>query len=109
MTSMADDVVVTNNPDRTRYEARLGDEVAGFAAYRLSPGVIAFTHTEVEDRFEGRGVGSALARFALDDVRATGGREVLPLCPFIEAWIERHPDYRSLVHVAPDDGTAPRA
>jgi predicted GNAT family acetyltransferase len=107
MTSMTDDVVVTNNPDRNRYEARLGDEAAGFAAYRLSPGVIAFTHTEVDDRFEGRGVGSALARAALDDVRETGEREVLPLCPFIKAWIERHPDYRRLVHVAPDGETAP--
>ncbi|MFW5470618.1 GNAT family N-acetyltransferase [Knoellia sp. CPCC 206435] len=103
---MADDVVVTNNPDRHRYEAHLDGELAGFAAYHLSPGTIAFTHTEVDDRFEGRGVGSALARAALDDVRDAGGREVLPLCPFIRSWIERHPDYRSLVHVAPDGEVA---
>ena len=60
-----------------------------------------FTHTEVEDRFEGQGVGSALARFALDDVRAAGTRKVLPLCPFIKGWIEKHPDYADLVYGAP--------
>ena len=56
-----------------------------------------FTHTEVFDAFEGKGVGSALARGALDAVRADGTRQVLPRCPFIRGWIERHPDYQDLV------------
>ena len=107
MTSMADDVVVTNSPDAKRYEAHLDGALAGFAAYRLTDELVVFTHTEVDPAFEGRGVGSALARFALDDVRTAGTRSVVPLCPFIRAWIERHPDYRSLVHVAPDGEVAP--
>ena len=97
MASMADDVVVTNNEDQHRYEARIGDELAGFAEYTLGQGLITFSHTEVQDAFEGRGVGSALARAALDEVRAAGERKVRPLCPFIAKWIERHPAYQDLV------------
>ena len=51
---------------------------------------------EVDDAFEGQGVGSALARTALDDVRASG-RSAVPKCPFIRGWIDKHPDYADLV------------
>lgn len=91
-------VTVADNPEARRYEARVGGVVAGFAAYRLSgKDVIVFTHTEVDPAYEGMGVGSVLARGALDDVQARGEREVVPLCPFIAAWIERHPNYAALV------------
>ncbi|WP_106298588.1 GNAT family N-acetyltransferase [Knoellia remsis] len=96
------DVTVTNNTDENRYEARLGDELAGVAEYQLTDELIVFTHTEVEPKFEGKGIGSALAQFALDDVRDAGTRKVLPLCPFIKAWIGRHPDYIPLVYGAPE-------
>lgn len=59
-----------------------------------------FTHTEVDPAFAGKGVGGALARLALDDVRTQGSRKVLPLCPFIKAWIGKHPDYVPLVYGA---------
>lgn len=95
------DVVTTHNPDEHRYEAHLDGELAGFAEYQLTDRLVIFTHTEVDSRFGGLGVGSALARFALDDVRATGTREVLPLCPFIKAWIGKHPAYADLVHAPP--------
>lgn len=62
MTSMADDVVVTNNPDENRFEAHLDGALAGFAAYQLTDELIVFIHTEVDGAFEGKGVGSALAR-----------------------------------------------
>lgn len=95
---MNEDVETSNHPDQSRYEARLGGELAGFAEYRLKgDDLIVFTHTEVDDAFEGRGVGGALARFALDDVRAGGVRRVVPQCPFIRSWIEKHPDYQDLV------------
>ena len=106
MTSMADDVVVTNNQGENRYEAHVGGDLAGFAAYQLTDELIVFTHTEVERAFEGQGIGSALARFALDDVRDAGTRKVLPLCPFIKGWIERHRDYVPLVYgVRPSTAT----
>jgi predicted GNAT family acetyltransferase len=91
------DVQVTDNPDESRFEARVDGELAGFAAYEAADDLIIFTHTEVDDAFEGRGVGSALARGALDAVRADGRRKVLPRCPFVRSWIEKHPDYQDLV------------
>ena len=95
------EIVVAHDPERRRYEARIGEEVAGFTEYNLTDELIVFTHTEVDPRFEGREVGAAVARFALDDVRATGERKVLPLCPFIKGWIARHRDYIDLVYGAP--------
>ena len=94
------DVSVVNNPDRHRYEAFLGDELAGFAVYQLRDGIIEFVHTEVDDAFEGHGVGGALARGALDDVRRDGTRKVVATCPFIKQWIERHDDYTDLLEAA---------
>ncbi len=90
----------SRNDELGRYEAGVDGELAGFAAFDASPDVIVFTHTEVDDRFEGQGVGSALARYALDDVRSEGTRVVVPRCPFIRKWIERHPEYSSLVRQA---------
>ena len=95
------DVVTTKHSDLHRYEAHVDGEFAGFAEYELTEALIVFTHTVVEDQFEGKGVASALARFALDDVRAEGAREVVPRCPFVRGWIEKHPEYSSLVHPTP--------
>jgi hypothetical protein len=89
------DVTVADAPAAHRYEARAGDDLAGFTAYIRSPALVAFVHTEVLDAYEGRGVGSALARAALDDARASG-LQVLAICPFIDTWITRHPDYEDL-------------
>ena len=91
---------IRNNPDKLRYEALIDGAVAGFAAYQLTDELIVFTHTQVDPAYEGRGAGSAIARFALDDVRQDGSRRVLPLCPFIKEWIGRHPDYANLVHTS---------
>jgi predicted GNAT family acetyltransferase len=85
----------------SRYEGRVDGGLAGFAEYQLTDQLIVFTHTEVDPSYEGQGVGSAIARWALDDVRAQGSRKVLPLCPFISGWIARHPDYADLVYGAP--------
>lgn len=91
------EVVVTDNPGESRYEAHVEGELAGIAEYHLTKSSIVFTHTEVFDGYEGKGVGSTLARHALDDVRAKGGRDVVPVCPFINGWIDDHPDYADLV------------
>ena len=81
-----------------RFEARLADgTVAGFAAYQREPDAVIFTHTEVDPAFEGRGIGSALAAGALDAVR-TSGERVVALCPFIRAYVERHPEYQDLTN-----------
>jgi predicted GNAT family acetyltransferase len=81
-----------------RFEARSADgTLLGATYYDVIEGTVAFTHTEVEPAYEGQGVGGALVRAALDTVRASG-RDVAPLCPFVKAWINRHPDYADLVH-----------
>ena len=98
MSDVSGEVEVTRNEDEDRWEARIGGELAGFAAYHLTDELIVFTHTEVEPEFEGRGIAAALARTALDEVAAEGTRKVMPLCPFIKAWIQRHPDYMGLVY-----------
>lgn len=89
-------VTVRNNTAEHRYEAQLGDDDVAFAEYQLRPGGIVFTHTEVPPEHEGQGVGSALAKFALDDARAQGLR-VVPRCAFIRSYIEQHGEYADLV------------
>ena len=92
------EVTVRDVPDRNRYEAHLGDDLAGFLEYEEAGhgSVRVLVHTEVPEAFEGKGIGSALARFALDDLRERQ-ITVRPVCPFVKGWIERHPDYADLV------------
>lgn len=91
------DVQTTRNESEQRYEARVDGELAGFAAYQPGDdGAVVFTHTEVDDAYEGQGVGSSLVRDALDDVREKGGK-VVAQCQFVKEWIERHPDHQDLL------------
>jgi predicted GNAT family acetyltransferase len=90
-------VTVQDNRGKHRFEAV--DEsgtVAGFAQYLRREDHIVFTHTEVDEAFEGQGVGSTLARGALDAARSEG-LPVIAQCPFIKDFIERHPDYQDLL------------
>jgi predicted GNAT family acetyltransferase len=90
---------IVDAPEKSRFEILAGaggDELAGFAEYRLSEGEIAFTHTEIDPAFGGQGLGGKLARGALDAARGRG-LAVLPDCPFIRGWIGKHPEYVDLV------------
>jgi hypothetical protein len=93
---MSDSPEVVDNPDSSQFEIRVDGERAGLAAYRLHPDRIVFLHTEIDDSHEGRGLGGVLVRAALDSARERGLR-VVPSCPFVRGWIERHPDYADLV------------
>ncbi|HEY2877140.1 GNAT family N-acetyltransferase [Nocardioides sp.] len=93
---MSADVEVRDNPEQRRFEAYVDGKLAGFSAYDLTDGGIMILHTEVDDAFEGQGVGSALARQMLDLIRADGELKVTVLCPFVNAWLRRHPDYQDL-------------
>lgn len=90
------EVAVVDNADERRYEARIGNELVGIAEYRDRPGRRVFVHTETDPDRAGQGIGGALARAALDDVRARG-LGATPQCPFIRDYIERHPEYADLV------------
>jgi uncharacterized protein len=87
---------VQDAPEADRYEIRDGERLLGIAAYQRRGDTVVFTHTEVDPDAEGSGLGGTLVRAALDDVRARGGH-VLPQCPFVRGWIERHPEYGNLV------------
>jgi predicted GNAT family acetyltransferase len=89
-------VTVEENAENGRYEA-LTDAgiVAGFAEYHDRADVRVFTHTEVDHAFDGQGVGSRLARGACDHVREHGLR-LTATCPFLGAYLDRHPEYADL-------------
>jgi uncharacterized protein len=90
--------VVRDNPDELRYEILRDGELLGEIRYRAEPGVVTLVHTEVRPAAEGQGVGSRLVAGALDDIRERGLR-VVPVCPFVRAYLERHPEQRDLVAV----------
>jgi len=87
---------VVHVPEASRFELRLGERLIGHADYHRRNSRIAFTHTEVDEPYEGRGFGSLLADAALN-MAADEGLEVVPLCPFIAHYIEENPSYARLV------------
>jgi len=86
---------VRDNKTLGRFELEQDGHVAA-AYYDLAGNIITFTHTEVPDELGGKGVGSRLVKGALDQVRARG-LKVVARCPFVKAYIEKHPDYGDLV------------
>jgi uncharacterized protein len=78
-----------------RYELVV-DGLTAWVSYTRKPGVITFIHTEVSKGLSGKGIGSRLARHVLDAARAEG-LHVVPMCPFIAAWMKKHPEYDDLV------------
>ena len=99
-----DDLRIEDDRDARRYKVWIGDEFAAYSEYENEPGRLVFTHTVVRPRFEGRGIGSRLAKFAVDDVQARGLR-ITPVCPFVRSWLKRHHEYDSIVDFPPDDQT----
>jgi predicted GNAT family acetyltransferase len=79
-----------------RYEAVLDGQVVGFVVYELRDDRVVLIHTEVMPEAEGKGVASALIAGALDDIRSQG-MLVIPLCPFVVAFLKRHAEYADLV------------
>jgi uncharacterized protein len=92
------EITVVNNPAQSRYEVRVDGAVAGFARYVVHPGHLNFVHTEIGSAFEGRGLGGRLVKGALEDVRANGGH-VVATCPFVAAYLDKHPEFGDLVAV----------
>jgi uncharacterized protein len=86
------DIAVVDNPSRDRFEIHVDGKVAGFVRYRLAPGKIVFIHTEIDPVYEGKGLGSKLAAGALDAARERA-LDIDPQCPFIAAYMKRHPEY----------------
>ncbi len=94
-------IEVVNNLQQHRWEASEGGELVGFSVYRERPGQVIFTHTEVNPALSGRGIGSRLAEAAVEDSVARGLR-IVPYCPFIRAYLERHPEFAASVDLPAD-------
>lgn len=86
-----DALEVVNNEQAKRYEVRVEEKTA-FAQYSIAGKNIVFTHTEVPEEFEGQGIASKIARFALDDA-VERGLKIQPLCPFMNKYVREHPEY----------------
>jgi hypothetical protein len=84
------DAMMSRNDAAHRYELCIDGHVAAVAQYRIEDDRVVFTHTEVEREYEGRGLASQLAAYALDDVQQRGGLKVVPQCQFMASYIARH-------------------
>lgn len=94
---MADEaIVIADHPESRRYEMTYGGKLAGICEYNLVGDAVMFTHTEVYPGNEGKGLGSRIARYVLDDVKRQG-KHVIPVCPFIAKYIREHAEYHPLV------------
>jgi predicted GNAT family acetyltransferase len=93
---VSEPVTVAENPESERYEIHVDGALAGFTKYRRRGDTRIFIHTEIAPEFGGRGLGSELIRRTLDDVRARG-LDIVPVCPFVKAFLDEHEDYRDLV------------
>jgi uncharacterized protein len=88
---------VVNNKTKQRYELAVDGHIAA-TCYEIAGHVITFVHTEVPPELGGKGIGSKLVKGALDQARAEG-LKVIAQCPFVKAWIDKHPDYAGLLQV----------
>jgi predicted GNAT family acetyltransferase len=88
--------MVTENPREHRFERPIHDTAVAAAYYRDEEGKLAFIHTEVPMEFSGQGIGTQLASGALNILRETGRRAIL-VCPFMNAFYAKHPEYADVV------------
>ncbi|GIK65543.1 MAG: N-acetyltransferase [Chloroflexota bacterium] len=87
---------VVNDQQAKRFEVKLDDDVA-IVEYQLTGSIITFTHTEVPPTYEGYGIAGKMAKVALEYAKEHN-LKVLPLCPYIKAYILRHPEYKSIAY-----------
>lgn len=95
---MSEQIQVQHEPEQARFTVTVDGAVAGFAEYRPRAGGTKrdFMHTEIDPNFGGRGLGTTLVSAALESTRAAG-LTIIPRCPFVAAWLRRHPDFAGTV------------
>ena len=91
------DPKIADHPEHNRYELSLGGRRAAHIDYRLrGQGAIDLIHTEVAPEHEGQGLGSKIARYALDDARSRG-LKVIASCSYVAGYVRKHPEYGELL------------
>ena len=88
---------VRHEPEQSRYVLERDGEQLGLTNYRAANGSVQITHTEIDPALRGQGLGGVMVRGVLDDLRATTDARVVPICPFVDRWIDLHPDYQDLL------------
>ena len=82
------------NIQKNRFEASVDGKLC-ILEYELEDGIIRMNHVRVPKEVGGRGIAGELTRHALDHAWAEGWK-VIPNCPYVARWIERHPEYQTL-------------
>jgi len=91
--------MVVDNPERSQFQIDLGNGEFAYAKYNLLPGAIRFYHTVVPESHGGQGLGTALIKAGLAVARERG-LKVIPICPFFQAYLKKHPDEQDIVDPA---------
>ena len=91
-------VDVRNDAAQNQYTILEDDRPVGFAVYEITGNEIAFTHTEVDPKEQGKGYAAILVQHALDDVRATTSLRVVPACSYVANFVRKHAEYEELVN-----------
>jgi uncharacterized protein len=89
------EISIRHNPDRSRYEVLDGDRIIGKANYREygdGQGLRIFYHTVIENEYGGQGLAGRLASLALNET-VSAGVSIVPVCPYIHKYLDRHPEY----------------
>jgi predicted GNAT family acetyltransferase len=86
---------IRHNASSQRFESKV-DGLLCRCNYRLHGNTLMLVHTEVPPQLEGRGLASALVRAAFEHARENG-MDVLPVCSYVRTWVQRHPEFNSLV------------
>ena len=82
-------ISVVKNYELNRFEIYSDGELAGFADFKIENQMISYTHTEIDPRFGGQGLGSQLIKEALDEALEQN-LEVAPYCSFVSAYIKKN-------------------
>ncbi|MGV3539329.1 MAG: GNAT family N-acetyltransferase [Rufibacter sp.] len=86
---------ISNNEAQKRFETTVDGHLA-VVEYRLMPGIITVLHTKVPEALGGRGIAAALTKHVLEHVE-NQHLELVPLCPYMKAYLQKHPEYQHLV------------
>ncbi|BDD84183.1 N-acetyltransferase [Tsukamurella pulmonis] len=102
MTETTENIVVARNDAEGRYDITVDGELAGFTLFIDRGEQRIFPHTQLDEKFSGRGLSGILVHDALEDTRAAGKR-VVPVCPLVKKYVTKHPEVQDIVDpVTPD-------